>query len=242
MGAVMRKARRHREELGEVLAVYADRPGPKTVTGFVLGWLICTGLTFINPGETPLLAVAPGIVFAVMVGLILLYLSAERLIVCERGILVGSIAPGIRPYAIPYQQITPGSIAGVAGANRYLKEVGLQGQIAQSTLRASLWTKNGIHFVACSAEEARRGRRRFTLALDPIPRSIDGRWIWFAGTGRQSARSAVEAIARAASAAGYQQLAQAALDRGVVELTGNPEDAARQLPGHPPIHRDGRSR
>ena len=153
--------------------------------------------------------------------------------------LVGSLAPGVRPYAIPYQQITPGSIAGVAGANRYLKEVGLQGQLAQSTLRASWWTKNGVHFVACPAEDARRGRGRFTLALDPIPRSIDGRWVWFAGTGRQSAKSAIETIARTASAAGYPQLAQAALDRGVVELTGNPEDAHRQMPGHPPVRRDG---
>ncbi|WGP05689.1 hypothetical protein QFE97_16455 [Bacillus subtilis] len=235
----MRKARRHREEFGEVIEVFADRPGPKTVTAFVLAWVIFTGLTFINPGETPVLAVAPGIIFAVMFGLILLYLSGERLIVCERGILVGSIAPGIRPYAIPYQQITRGSIAGVTGANRYLKEVGLQGQIAQSTLRASWWTKNGVHFVACSAEDARRGRRRFTLALDPIPRSIDGRWIWFAGIGRQSANSAIEVIARAASAAGYPQLAQAALDRGVVELTGNPEDAHRQMPGHPPVRSGG---
>lgn len=99
----MRKARRHREELGEVIEVFGDRPGPKTVMGFVLGWLIFTGLTLINPGETPLLAAAPG----------------------------------IRPYAIPYQQITPGSIAGVTAANRYLKEVGLQRKISQSTLRAS---------------------------------------------------------------------------------------------------------
>jgi hypothetical protein len=231
----MRKARRHREELGEVIEVFADRPGPKTVTGFALGWLIFTGLTLINPGETLLLAVAPGVIFAVMFAAILLYLSGERLIVCERGILVGSVAPGLRPYVVPYSQITPGSIAGVAGANQYLKEVGLQGKISQSTLRASWWTKNGVHFVACSAEDARRGRRRFTLALDPIPRSIDGRWIWFVGTGRQSSQRAIDAIAGTASATGYPQLAEAATARGVVELTGNPADAARQLPGHPPV-------
>ncbi|WP_181272671.1 hypothetical protein [Brevibacterium oceani] len=231
----MRKARRHRDELGDVVVVFADRPGPGTVIGFVLSWVVCTGLTFINPGETLVLAIAPGIIFALIVGLILLYLSGERLIVCARGLIVGSVAPGLRPYAIPYQQITPGSIAGVAGANRYLKEVGLQGQMSQSTLRASWWTRNGVHFVACSAEDARRGRRRFTLALDPIPRSIDGRWIWFAGTGRQPAKSAIDAIAWTASAAGFSQLAEAATARGVVELSGNPEDAARQLPGHPPV-------
>lgn len=127
LGVEMRKARRHRDEFGEVIEVFADRPGPKTVTGVVVGWVLFTALTFINPGETPLLAIAPGVIFAVMFGLILLYLSGERLIVCERGILVGSVAPGIRPYAIPYGQITPGSVAGVTGANRYLKEVGLQG-------------------------------------------------------------------------------------------------------------------
>jgi hypothetical protein len=47
----MRKARRHSEELGEVVAVFADRPGPATVTGFGLGWVVFTGLTFINPGR-----------------------------------------------------------------------------------------------------------------------------------------------------------------------------------------------
>ncbi|WP_209374261.1 hypothetical protein [Brevibacterium renqingii] len=184
----MRKARRHREELGEVIEVFADRPGLKTVTAFVLGWALFTGLTFIKPGEAPLLATAPGAMFAVLFGLILLCLSGERLVVCERGILVGSIAPGLHSYVIPYSQITLGSIAGITGANRYLKEAGLKGQMSQSTLRASWWTKNGVHFVACSAEDARRGRMRLTLALDPLPRSVDGRWIWFAGTGRQSPR------------------------------------------------------
>jgi hypothetical protein len=136
-----------------------------------------------------------------MFGLILLYLSGERLIVCQRGILVGSIAPGLRPYTVPYSQITPGSIAAITHAERYMKEAGLKGQMPHSTLRQSWWTKNGVHFVACSAEDARRGRRRFTLALDPIPRSIDGRWIWFAGTGRQPSLQSIEAIARTASAA-----------------------------------------
>lgn len=235
----MRKARRHREELGAVIEVFADRPGPKTVTAFVFGWVLFTGLTFINPGETLVLAIAPGIAFAVIFGLILLYLSGERLVVCERGILVGSVAPGLRPYVIPYSQITPGSIAGVTAAGRYLKESGLVGPISQSTLRQSWWTKSGVHFVACSAEGASRRRRRLAFVRDSAPRSIDGRWIWFAGTGTEPPKRAIEAIARAASATGHPQLAQAALDRGVVELTGKPEDAARQLPGYPPVRRGG---
>src|SRR5699024_5071148 len=172
--------------------------------------------------ETLLLVIAPTVIFAVTFGVLLLFLSGERLIVCERGLLVGSIAPGLRPYVVAYRRITPGSIAGVTGAGRCAEEAGLNRRLSQSTLRASWWTKNGGHFVARSAEDARRGRRRLTLAFDPLPRSIHGRWTWFAGTGRTSPVRAIEDIARTASAAGSPQLARAALDRGVVELTGNP--------------------
>src|SRR5699024_6435649 len=147
--------------------------------------------------ETLLLVIAPTVIFAVTFGVLLLFQSGERLIVCERGLLVGSIAPDLRPYIIAYRRISPGSIAGVTGADRCAEEAGLNRRLSQSTLRASWWTKNGGHFVARSAEDARRGRRRLTLAFDPLPRSIHGRWTWFAGTGRTSPVRAIEDIAQA---------------------------------------------
>ena len=142
--------------------------------------------------ETLLLVIAPTVIFAVIFGVLLLFLSGERLIVCERGLLVDSIAPGLRPYVIAYRRITPGSIAGVTGAGRCAEEAGLNRRLSQLTLRASWWTKNGVHFVACSAENA---GRRLTLAFDPLPRSIHGRWTWFAGTGRTPPVRAIEDIA-----------------------------------------------
>lgn len=120
--SVRSAARRHREELGGVVAEYWDKPTPKTIGVFVGTWLLLSGLTLVSPGETILLALAPTVVFGVLLGLALLYVGNERLLVCERGLIIGSFAPGLRPYVIRYDQIVPGSVVPVTGAGRYTKE------------------------------------------------------------------------------------------------------------------------
>lgn len=227
-----RAARRHRDEVGEVLAVHADRPGSLVVGLFVLVWLVFSGLTLINPGESAVLAVAPALAFAIIFGLILLFISGERLVVCERGIVVGSCAPGLRPYVIPFDQIVAGSVVPVTGARRYAAETGTGG-FPQSTVRRSAWTRRGIHFVAVSPKQARRHRAVLAPLQDPPPRSADGRWVWFAGTGSTSPEQVTAQIARAAEASGQRELARAAASALVRELTGDRRDAARQLPGFP---------
>ncbi|MBK0330821.1 hypothetical protein I8D64_05335 [Brachybacterium sp. MASK1Z-5] len=227
-----RAARRHRDEVGEVLAVHADRPGPLVIGVFVLLWVVFSGLTLINPGESVVLAVAPALAFAIIFGLILLFISGERLVVCERGIVVGSCAPGLRPYVIPSDQIIPGSVVPVTGARRYAAETGTGG-FPQSTVRRSAWTRRGIHFVGPSPKQARRHRAVLAPLQDPPPRSIDGRWVWFAGTGSTSPDQVTAQIARAAEVSGQRELARAAAAEPVRELTGDRGDAARQLPGFP---------
>lgn len=230
--SVRSETRRHREELGDVVAEYWDKPTPMTVGVFVATWLLLSGLTLVNPGETVLLALAPTAVFAVLVALALLYVGNERLVVCERGLLVGSFAPGLRPYVIRYDQIVPGSVVPVTGARRYAKQTG-GGGLAQSTVRRSAWTRQGVHLVGPSPKVARRHRARFARLQDPPPRSVDGRWIWFAGTGSTPPGQVAAQIAKAAGAVGADQLARATAAAPVRELTGNPADAARQLPGFP---------
>lgn len=227
-----RAARRHRDEVGEVLAVHADRPGALVVGLFVLVWLVLSGLTLIHPGESPVLAVAPALAFAIIFGLILLFMSGERVVVCESGIVVGSCAPGLRPYVIPFDQIVTGSVVPVAGVQRYAAETGTGG-FPQSTVRRSVWTRRGIHFVGPSPKQARRHHAVLAPLQDPPPRSVDGRWVWFAGTGPTPPEQVTAQIASAADGSGQRELARAAASTPVRELTGDRGDAARQLPGFP---------
>lgn len=225
-------ARRHREELGEVLSVRSDRPGPGTIALVVLVWMIFSGLTLIAPGETVLLAVAPTVVFGVLAAALLVMIGGERLVVCERGLLVGSVAPGLRPSVLRYEQLVPGSVVPVTGAGRYGRETGA-GALASSTVRRSPWTRRGIHLVGPSAAEARRHRALVAPLQDPPPRSVDGRWVWFVGTGSTPPEQVTAEIARAAGTLGRDALAQATASAPVRRLSGDPADAARQLPGLP---------
>lgn len=223
-------ARRHREEVGDVLAVHSDGPGPLVIGGFVLVWLLFSGLTLIKPAQSPLLTAVPTVTFAVLFGLVLLYISGERLIVCERGLLLGSVAPGLRPSVVRYEQIVPGSMVPVTGARRYAAETGTGG-FPQSTVRRSAWTRHGIHFVGPSPKEARRHRALLAPLQDPPPLSVDGRWVWFAGTGSTRPEQVTARIARAAEASGAVQLALATGAAPVRELGENPGNAADRLPG-----------
>ncbi|PWH06365.1 hypothetical protein DEO23_05145 [Brachybacterium endophyticum] len=82
-----------------------------------------------------------------------------------------------------------------------------------------------------SPKEARRHRAVLAPLQDPPPRSIDGRWVWFAGTGSTAPDQVTEQIARAVKGSGATELARATGSVTVRELTGKREDAARQLPG-----------
>ncbi|ATG50965.1 hypothetical protein CFK38_05025 [Brachybacterium vulturis] len=225
-------ARRHQDELGAVLAVHHDRPGPVVIGAVVLVWAIFSALTLIAPGETPVLALAPSVLFAVLGIVLLVAISGERLVVCERGLLVGSVALWMRPSVVRYDQIVPGSIAPVTGAQRYSRETGTGG-MPQSTVRRSLWTRRGVHFVGPSASEARRKKSVLAALQDPPPRSIDGRWVWFAGVGSTAPQQVTAQIAGAAEAAGAADLARATAAAEVRELSGDPADASRHLPGLP---------
>lgn len=228
--SVRSAARRHRDEVGEVLAVAADRPGPLVVGGFIAVWAVFSGLTLINPAETALMEITPTVVFAVLFALALMYISGERLLVCERGLVIGSVAPGMRPYVLRYDQIVPGSVAPVTGARRYGAETGT-GAFPQSTVRRNAWTRQGIHLVGPSPKQARRHRAVLAPLQDPPPRSVDGRWIWFAGTGATPPARITAAIAQVAGPSGAAPLARATATAPVRELTGRREDASAHLPG-----------
>lgn len=221
-------ARRHRDELGEVVRVIHGGPGWRSALALFLVWLLLSGLTLINPAESAAMIAAPPIAFALIFGGIFLKLSGERLVICERGLLIGNTALGGRPYLLRYEQITPGSIVPFEGG--ILTLVRETKQQISTTIRPGWWLRRGIYLVGPSAQEARRGGGGLARLLDPSPSTVDRRWMWVASVPARP-QEVTAAIARAAHSAGCEQLAQYAAEAPLRALTGRPEDAADHLPG-----------
>lgn len=95
--SVRSEVRRHRDELGGVVAGYWGRPTPLVIGAFVALWMLFSGLTLVNPGKAIVLAVAPTAIFAILFSVALLYVGNEPLLVCERGLVRGSFAPACDP-------------------------------------------------------------------------------------------------------------------------------------------------
>lgn len=219
---VRAEVRRHRDVLGDVVAVHHDRPSAGTALGFVLVWVVMSGLTFIFPGETLVLAIAPSVGLFVIGVVIYVMLAGERLVVCERGVLLGSVAPFLRPYAIRYDQIVVGSVVPIsAKITRYGKQTGLP---VMTTVRISWWSKRGVSFVGPSPAEARRS----LSATAPPPQDVG--FPWLIGT-RAPAEQATADIARAAQAAGFTELARQTAAAPPRVLSRNAVDNPVQLPG-----------
>lgn len=206
------------------MAVHHDRPGPRTVLAFIGAWVLMSGLTLIVPGETPLLAVAPTILFFFMWLIIYVMMAGERLIVCQRGILLGSFAPFLQPYAIRYEQIIVGSVVPISGnIRRYHKQTGLPAFL--SSVRIAWWSQRGVALAGPTQAEA-RGHFKGGVATSHMTR---GGHPWLIGT-RAPAEEATAAIARAAGDAGFTELASATAMAPPRALSGIPTDNPVQLP------------
>lgn len=216
--------RRHRDVLGDVVAVHHDRPGTGTKIGFILAWVIMSGLTLINPGETFLLAVMPSIGLLVMWVIIYVMISGERLVICQRGMLVGSVAPFLRPYVIRFDQIVVGSLTPInANIQKYRKKSNFSK--SATTARTAWWSRRGVTFVGPSPVDARGG----SGITHPYQHGLEVQWL--VGT-RATSEQVVSDITRAASAAGFTHLAHQTFNTGNSAYPPTPEYPPTS--GYPP--------
>jgi hypothetical protein len=213
-----RALRRHRDLLGAALSVHRSRPGPGTVLCAALLWGLAPAAILVNPDPNLWANIAFPVLWGVLVLLGLALISGEVLVVCERGLLVGSTAPFQRPSAIPYARIQPGSLVPVTGARRFSSSTGRF--YPTSSTRTGWWVSTAVSFVGSMPE---RG---------PGLASVDGRCLWFVGLGRSAPERVTAEIGHAAGRAGHFQLANAALAAPPRELTGRKADTARLLPGY----------
>ncbi|MFC8922858.1 hypothetical protein [Cellulosimicrobium sp. NPDC057127] len=218
-------------ELGALLHVEANTPPASAyvVTAVVI-LAFTVGVVLGNGDVVDALAVAPA--WVAIAAVILWFIGSEKMLVLERGVVVGSFAPFLRPYVVPFAEIDAWSVGAVDKVVRLGRMTASQG--VSSTGRTALWSRYAVVFVGPSAVVARRHRAHVAGVLDVSERTIRGGTLWwFATRGRPD--RLVHALAGALLAAGVPG-ADGVVARALppTVLSGRPEDAADQLPGLQP--------
>lgn len=221
-----RALRRHADVLGAPVAIHYNRPGIWTKLIAVAFWLLMLAAIVVNPDPDPTMNVAFLAVMALLVLGFYALIRGETLAVCERGLLIGSTAPFVRPYPVRYDQIMPGTVTPVTGTRRIGLSLGLPPKGIYYTIRSGAWIHQGVYLVGPPPLQPHFSRARI------LRRTADGRaWIWFAGTGTIPPEQVTAQIAAAAGRAGFTQLADATARAVPQQLTGSVAHSRATLPG-----------
>lgn len=211
-------------ELGALRHVEGNPPSPATWAVTVVTWTVFSTAPALGNGtwaDVPVQAVAMGAFF----GLVLWFIGSEKILVLERGLILGSFAPFVRPYVVPFHHVEAASFT-VARPMPRIAQM-LPGAVPFSQGRTALWARTGVAFVGASGPAAYRDRVDQSGILSAAPRH---KTVWWFGTWRPTTPllRALEAALVAYGAPGAQGLSARATS--VVQLSGSRQDAAEQLP------------
>lgn len=107
-------------------------------------------------------ALTMGLVLAVVLRLV----ASEKLLVLERGLVVGSFGPFMTPFAVPYADVVAPSVAAIVGTQRAVTLLTAH-QGASATNRTALWSLRSVTFVGPTAEASRTFTRTGTWRPQP---------------------------------------------------------------------------
>lgn len=226
---VTRKVRRvaaELPELGRIRHVEANPPSPKAWSISIAAGL---AFTLIAWAGTATLGEALAFIPAwVLIGWIILgYMGAEKVVVLDHGLLIGSFALFLRPSVVPFARFEAGSITAVRPGWKLPRM--FPGRSLLSTGRTAVWAWNGVAFVAAVGPVARRKYVDATGtfgAEDPARRQ---RFVWWFGTWRQPDRL-VGALESALVDLGYPVAGLSQQVLPLVRISGKPADATSQVP------------
>lgn len=215
-------------ELGAVRYVEGNRPSP-LVLGITAAVVVvfCALIVAGNGDVRDAALVAPW--WVALAALILWYVGSEKFVVCERGLLVGSTAPFLRPYVVPFHRVDASSVTAYRPAWKLGAMVARRVPLRQG--RSTFWGWNAVAFLAAGAPAKRHVVDAVGL-FGPVDgtdeRLRPGVW-WFGTWHRTDALvAALESAMTDFGAPGARGTAQAALPQ--VAISGNPADAERQVP------------
>lgn len=149
---------RHRARLGGLRHVESSSPPPRVVvwTVVILGAL-SVGVFLQGGGIGGIVGVV--LAYVVIAVVILVFLGGEKILVLERGILIGSFAPFLTPYALGFDQVDARSIsanlAGPRGISLLLAHRG-----AGRASRTVPWSLRSLTFTAAAPAVVRHHAAR----------------------------------------------------------------------------------
>jgi hypothetical protein len=226
---VTRKVRRiaaELPELGRIRHVEANPPSPTAWWVTIgVGLFFVVSSTFGPNGVVGAIALIPA--WVVLGWIILGYMGAEKVVVLERGLLIGSFALFLRPYVVPFDRFDVASITAVRPGWKLGSMVPGRGSL--TTGRTAVWAWNGVAFVAAQGPVARRQYVDMAGtfgAEDPARRQ---RVLWWFGTWRQPDRL-VGALESALVDLGHPVAGLSQHVLPMVRISGNATDAASQIP------------
>ncbi|GAA1985217.1 hypothetical protein GCM10009718_23200 [Isoptericola halotolerans] len=186
-------AAQHRAALGNLRHVEAATPNaPAWATTAALVLLFSVGPLLGNASVAEALWLLP--VWVAIAGLVLWFLGSEKLLVLDRGVVVGSFAPFLRPFVVPFSCVEATSVRAVVGSTRAIGALLADRGVSRSS-RTVLWSRRAVTFVGPSTVAA----RRFAEAPLDAPTSQDvgaDLWVFSARSARRQ-----ETVVRALAAA-----------------------------------------
>jgi hypothetical protein len=213
-------------ELGRIRHVEANPPSPTAwwvTVGFSL--FVVVGITIGSGGIVSALIQIP--VLALFAWIILGYLGAEKVVVLDRGLLIGSFALFLRPAVVVFDRFEVDSITAVRPGWKLAGM--LHGHQRLTTGRTTVWAWNAVAFVADFGPSARRRYVDAARLFEPEDPARRQRIVWWFGTWRQPDRL-VRALESALVDLGkpVAGLSQHVLPMG--RVSGQAADAATQVP------------
>ena len=225
---VTRKIRRiaaELPELGRMRHVEANSPSPKAwavTLGFVAFCVV--GAAIGNATVAGAFGLLP--IWLAICGGILCYYGGEKVVVFDRGLLIGSFSPFLRPYVVPFHQFAVGSITAVRPAWKLASM--LRPRTSLTTGRNTVWAFNGVAFVAVLGPVARRKDVDAAGTFGPRPARRDSGVWWFA-TWRQPDRL-VGALESALVDLGHPVAGLSQQVLPLVRISGKAANAATEVP------------
>ncbi|BDZ43160.1 hypothetical protein GCM10025865_24590 [Paraoerskovia sediminicola] len=175
---VRRVARQRKAALGRLVHVETVRPGLRLFAAYAVfvGALMAVGLALGSPDVLSAF-VAVLVVLAVLTWLV----ASEKLLVFERGVVLGSFVAGTRPMALPFHAVDPSTLRsslGVGGRHGLPKLLAFHnGYDANHAYHHCLWAPYALTFMGPldiavrgpGAGPGHAGRHRSPLERPPSP-------------------------------------------------------------------------